>query len=511
MRLALLVLAAAFFPPAFSPAQNSTTPPSAANSTTISQPQTVNGKPETSSPLSIPTLPSTPLPLLKISPNGRFFITDNGTPFFYLGDTAWGLFPHATRADAADYLADRASKGFTVIQTVIALWDAARRPDRDGEHVFIDNDPTKPNEAYFQNVDYVVNLAAAHGLYVAILPFWLKGEATNIRALLDPATAEWFCHYLGWRYRDKPVIWILGGDTAGQTATGPDYLPLVRAMAAGLRAGDGGAHLITYHPTGKQSSSFWFQNESWLSFNFIQSGHFIQNTNYEIIAADYLKTPAKPVVDGEPGYENITDRLIRDNPAAVRIAAPDVRRYGYLGVFAGAAGDTYGNGEVYEFWEPGGATLPGWAAGLPWRQSLQLPGSSQMQYLRWLIQSRPMLTRIPDQNLLTTETYRTTERIEGTRASDGSYAFIYSAAGKPFTVRTSLLSGTTLRAWWYSPRDGASTLVGEFPKADTHDFTPPSSGPGNDWVLVLDDASANFPPPGTHAAPAPTPEHLPSK
>ncbi|MGA2053295.1 MAG: glycoside hydrolase family 140 protein, partial [Opitutales bacterium] len=347
--------------------------------------------------------------------------------------------------------------------------------------------------------------AASHGLYLAILPFWLKGSANNIPDLLDPATAEWFCHYLAWRYRDKPVIWILGGDTAGHTPDGPDYTPLVRAMAAGLRAGDGGAHLITYHPTGKQSSSFWFQDEPWLSFDLIQSGHFIQNTNYEIIAADYLKTPTKPVVDGEPGYENITDRLIRGNPNAVRIGAADVRRYGYLGVFAGAAGHTYGNGEVYEFWEPGGAPMPGWGANLPWRQSLQLPGSSQMQYLRWLIQSRPMLTRIPDQNLITTETYRTTERIEGTRATDGSYALIYSAAGKPFTVRTSLLSGSTLRATWYSPRDGTTTLIGEMPKTDTHDFTPPTSGPGNDWVLVLDDTAANYPPPGTHTTPAPAP------
>jgi len=30
----------------------------------------------------------------------------------------------------------------------------------------------------------------------------------------------------------------------------------------------------------------------------------------------------------------------------------------------------------------------------------------------------------------------------------------------------------------------------------TREFTPPSSGPGNDWVLVLDDVDKNFPPPG---------------
>ncbi len=457
---------------------------------------------DTATPPVAATTPVPALPLLKISPNGRFFVQDNGHPFFWLADTAWGLYPHATPSDVDLYLHDRAAKGFTVIQTVAALWDARSRPNYDGQLPFIDRDPTKPNEAYFQNMDNVINKAQSLGLYVAILPFWLKGVGGNIPALLDPATAEWYCHYLAWRYRDKPVIWIIGGDTGGNTSTGPDYTPLVRAMAAGLHAGDGGVHLITYHPTGRQSSSFWFQSEPWLNFDLLQSGHFIQNTNYEMVAADYVKTPVKPIVDGEPGYENITDRLVNSatDPNATRIGAQDVRRYGYLSVFAGAAGHTYGNGEVYEFWLPERAPAPRWGSGLPWPQSLLLPGSGQMQYLRKLIESRPMLVRIPDQSLIVGDTFRTTQRLQATRASDGSYAFIYTSAGLPITVNTSLLAGTTLRAYWYDPRTGAATLIGEIPKTATHTFTPPDSGKGSDWVLVLDNAATHFPIPGSARA-----------
>jgi hypothetical protein len=58
------------------------------------------------------------------------------------------------------------------------------------------------------------------------------------------------------------------------------------------------------------------------------------------------------------------------------------------------------------------------------------------------------------------------------------------------------LSGDTIRAYWYDPRHGTSRLIGEFKKAEYQDFTPPSTGQGNDWVLVLDDASKNYPPPG---------------
>jgi hypothetical protein len=146
---------------------------------------------------------------------------------------------------------------------------------------------------------------------------------------------------------------------------------------------------------------------------------------------------------------------------------------------------------------------------------LQRPAGSQLQYLRALIESRPMLTRIPDQWLIVNDPMSTTERIQATRSSDGSYIFVYTSTGKPVRVRLrdkiyDVLTGKSYKAWWYNPRNGAATLIGEFPRTEAGDresdvhrgdisreFTPPSSGPGNDWVLVLDDAAKNFPAPGT--------------
>src|SRR4029077_7084710 len=39
-----------------------------------------------------------------------------------------------------------------------------------------------------------------------------------------------------------------------------------------------------------------------------------------------------------------------------------------------------------------------------------------------------------------------------------------------------------------------ATLIGIFPNSGTQNFTAPD---GNDWVLVIDDASANLPAPGS--------------
>jgi Putative collagen-binding domain of a collagenase len=90
----------------------------------------------------------------------------------------------------------------------------------------------------------------------------------------------------------------------------------------------------------------------------------------------------------------------------------------------------------------------------------------------------------------------TTERIEAMRASDGSYAFVYTAAGKPINLKLDSLTGSKITAWWFDPRFGYARHLEDFGKVATLDFTPPTSGQGNDWVLVLDDAAKNYPPPG---------------
>jgi hypothetical protein len=448
-----------------------------------------------------------PPPALRVSDNGRCFVKADGTPFFWLADTAWGIFNHPQPADVDVYLADRAGKGFTVIQGVIALWDYNYRRNPDGELPFVNGDLGRINEAFYKNVDSIVDKVEAQGMYLAILPYWHKNAGNRLGTNGIPEKMRDYCQFLARRYAQRNVIWVLGGDSTAEGEAGLKIQHVTDLEARGLIAGakEAGVNkiMISYHPTGRQSSSFWFQDSPWLDFNAIQSGHYIRTTNFRLVAADYAKTPVKPVWDMEPGYENITDGLVRNNTNAVRLSAADVRRSAYLAVFAGAAGHTYGNGEVYEFWSATNRALPGWGAGLPWRESLKLPGSGQVQYLRYLIESRPMLERIPDQSLIVGDAdLPVLNRVEATCGADGSYAFIYSAAGAPFTVATGRLAGAQLAAWWYDPRAGTATPAGSFPKpgsldkTGTREFTPPSSGIGHDWVLVLDDAAKKYPPPG---------------
>src|SRR3954469_6379196 len=90
------------------------------------------------------------LPRLKVSENRRFLVKEDGSPFFYLGDTAWELFHRLDRDEAGRYLADRAAKGFTVIQAVVlAELDGLHAPNAYGHTPLKEDNPARPDEDYF--------------------------------------------------------------------------------------------------------------------------------------------------------------------------------------------------------------------------------------------------------------------------------------------------------------------------------------------------------------------------
>ena len=452
----------------------------------------------------------TPLPRLGVSENKHFLVTTAGRPFFWLGDTAWELFHRLTREEAGRYLRNRAERRFTVIQAVaLAELDGLNAPNAYGFRPLLNNDPLTPdvkdgpNNDYWDHVDFIVNQAGALGLYIGLLPTW--GDKWNIGSGAGPEifttkNSEAYGEWIGRRYRDTPnIIWILGGDRGFTTEAQKE---VIRAMARGLRAGDGGAHLITLHPNGANGSAATFHDEGWLDFNMRQNGHGTEFTGrYDQTRADYDRMPAKPVLDGEPVYE--------DHPVAFNAAkfghtvASDVRRPLYWDLFGGAFGHTYGHHSVWQMFAPGRKPINNPL--MPWSEAVDQPGAAQMQFARTLLESRPFLTRIPDDDVLVSSSVPTAMpgagryRFAATRDRNGSYAMVYAPVGRPFTVRLNKISGSKVRAWWFNPRTGRATSIGMFDNAGERTFMPPDPGEMLDWVLVLDDASKQFVAPGRAA------------
>jgi hypothetical protein len=207
------------------------------------------------------------------------------------------------------------------------------------------------------------------------------------------------------------------------------------------------------------------------------------------------------VIDGEPIYE--------DHPISFRAkelghsVAADVRRPLYWDLFTGACGHTYGHHSVWQMWQPGRQPINNPL--MPWFEAIDQPGAGQMQHGRRLIESRPFLTRIPDDSVIVMADPASSvpgaglKRYVATRDSEGSYAMVYVPTGRPFKVKMDKIGGAKVKAWWFNPRDGKATLIGEYPNTGEREYSPPTKGENLDWVLVLDNAAKNFPPPGSRA------------
>jgi hypothetical protein len=427
-----------------------------------------------------------------VSSNGHYILR-NGKDFFWLGDTGWELFHRLDRKEADFYLETRKRQGFTVIQAVVlAEFDGLHTPNANGDLPLINDDPTKPNENYFRQVDYVIDKAAQEGLVIGLLPTWgdkvRKDTWGKGPVIFNPDNAYTYGQWIATRYKNrKNIIWILGGD---RNPENEQELKIWRSMAAGILDGSGGKGncLITYHPQpNDQGSAQYFFSDEWFSFNMFQNGHCRYTPVYQKIYAAWQRSPAKPVLDGEPIYE--------DHPVCFNArdlgtsSAYDVRQYAWLDLFSGAFGHTYGCHDIWQFYSADHEAVNG--PHQYWPLALELPGANQMKWIRRLMEShQPLTERIPDQSLILENDLAAYERIQATRGKD--YLFIYSASGKSFTVVLEKISGKKLRVFWLNPRNGEQINKEPIANSGTQFFQPPQSGYGQDWILVMEDADKNF-------------------
>ena len=426
--------------------------------------------------------------LLKVSDSKRFLVDSDGEPFFYLGDTAWELFHSLSREEAELYLSNRASCGFNVIQAVLlAEMDGLDVPNYYGQRPLRRNgyeeyDPCLPDVAedrydYWDHVDYIVGRAEELGLYMGLLPTW--GDKFNRKwgtgpVIFTPQNAYAYGKWLGQRYvKYSNIIWILGGDRPLETMY---HHEVVDQMAAGL--GDGGGHkfLMTYHPCGGESSSRFVHDRKWLDFNMMQSGHGERNTqSWKMIFQDRERFPIKPVLDGEPCYE---DHPIGFRPEEGYFDAFDVRNRLYWNALSGACGNVYGHHSIWSMNRNNESWPPEYVI-MPWTAALERPGAQDVKVFSALQQTHPVLKCTPCPNVVA-------DNREGANFIAGcgcrQYALFYIPNGLRFRLHMDRLFRYS-EAHWFDVRSGAHLPVSA-PSLEG-EFVPPSSGRNHDWLLIL--------------------------
>ena len=466
---------------------------------------------------------------LRVSENGRYLIHENGTPFFWQGETAWLLPERLNRDEVGFYLGRCAKAGYNVVQVQTVNGVPAYNVYGQSSHPFgydFTNIDRPGIYGYWDHMDYIIQTAERNGIYIGMVCIW-GGLVKSGRMTEEEAVK--YGTFLANRYKESPnIVWIIGGDIQGNIKT-----EVWETLARTIRSIDSN-HLMTFHPRGRTCSSQFFPDAEWIDFHMFQSGHrrygqrmgnksypIPENTeedNWMYVDQSLAVSPLKPVLDGEPSYENIPQGLHHNTEP--RWLAEDVRRYAYWSVFAGACGHTYGCNDLMQFYRPGVGSA--YFADTPWWDALDFPGFNQMQHLKKLLLAFPYEERVPDQTIIAAsdELQRQCDnmpltvtpadqlppdgtivpadsaivmlkysRLLATRGSN--YLLVYNYLGRPMQIDLTKISGRKKKAWWYSPVAGTYSYIGEF-KNRVSTFTPAQSGLGKDIVLVVTDAEADY-------------------
>ena len=401
--------------------------------------------------------------------NGRYFYAGD-KPFFWLGDTAWEIFHCCTREEMIMYLDVRKKQGFNVVQCVaLAERDGIYKSNPYGDHPLKNEKLPEivpdTDRGYWKNIDFFIDEAEKRGIYVALLPTW--GDKFNIEygkgpEILNGENSYKYGAWIGNRYKNrKNLVWILGGD---RPLLIKRHFDVIYQMAEGIKS-SGADQLMTFHPIGAHSSSAYFHAESWLDFHMFQSGHIQEFAPIEEMAEhDLALSPPKPVLDGEPCYE---DHPINFKQTNGYTDAFDVRRRIYGSVFSGACGVTYGHHAVWCMNSEYSSYFP-----YTWKAALDRPAAWQVHHLKDLVLSLDFESLHP---------IKLSENEEGaltkSALSDGKSTIIYTPFGLPIVYELE----NTQSAQWFCTIDGTLT---DAKKTDGKYF-PPKLGRGHDYVLIL--------------------------
>ena len=422
---------------------------------------------------------------MRVAADQRHFEHEDGTPFFWLGDTWWMGLCSRLRwpEDFQELAADRVRKGFTVIQIVAGLYPDMPPFDPRGanEGGFPwEADYARINPAYFAAADLRIEYLVERGLTPCIVACW--GYFLPIMGI-PKIKKHW--RYLIARWGAYPVVWCLAGEGAM-----PNYLSKTpKEDAAAQKQGwtevsryvhsiDPSHHAVTIH-NGRSE----VEDPSVLDFDMLQTGHddrkSIPNTENQITGT-LLKTPRMPVLAGEVCYEGIMEA-----------SRQEIQRFMFWTcILNGAGGHTYGANGIWQVntrERPFGPSPHGRTWGdVPWDVAAELPGSTHiglgkgllMRYAWWRFESHPEWV----------DPHWSRENYEQPYAAGipGEVRVIFIPPSWSPPMMKSLEPKVSYRAFYFDPTSGKQHDLGDVKPDSTGAWPAPITPTFADWVLVLE-------------------------
>jgi hypothetical protein len=415
---------------------------------------------------------------LQISPTKRYFVDQAGRPFLYHADTGWQIFTLLTTEEAVEYLVFRKSQGFNTIQVQLVM--SPEQVNRYGHKPFLgDSDFSAPDEAYYDHVAEVMEIARSLGLLVVMSQPWLGccqegfgGRPDKPFQKNGAVKSRAYGQYLGRRFAAfDNLFWIMGGDNDPKG----DRESLF-AFIEGLRETAPAHQLMTYHASPPHSSTDLFQYAPWLGFSFIYTYwrekpnewvvHDMMPHVYEAALREWGKSDTMPFVLGESQYEG-QGKIDND------MGEPQViRRQAYWTILCGGAGAAYGS-DLWNFPEN-------------WKDILHYPGASQLQHFIKFFESIPWWTLIPDiRHQAVVDGYghwSESDYVTTAVSEDRKLLVSYIPQLTSVTVNFGFLDGDAFNVRFLDPRNGRivkETVVNE------RTVSRVVSPPGEDLVLII--------------------------
>lgn len=420
---------------------------------------------------------------VRIAADGHSLAHADGTPFLWLGDTAWNGLIRSSDADWNDYLGTRRAQGYSVIQFFSTHWRALAG-DPAGEPAYTEQGGFRVNPRFYQRLDPKVAAIADHGLLASAIvvlslyedePGWAWPPEQLVR----------FARWLRARWGAYHVAWTLGGDGDFSGQRAERWYPIGEAVY-----GVPPEALVTMHPRGRCWVGDEFRDQAWLTFLVYQSGHSADEALVRWLPEGphtraWQEEPARPIISIEPNYE--------DHPSfgtGERFTAAEVRRASYWSLLVTPpAGVTYGHFSLWAW-----ANTPELVGDAirnqpeytlePWWSVLDTPGVRSMTLLRHYFASGPWWNLRPAQALLTTQPGDQDARtfIAAARTRAGEWTVVYLPVGAA-AVDLRLEADPSASARWFDPQTGYwSPAFAVSGTKGQMTFVAPSK---DDWVLDI--------------------------
>lgn len=415
---------------------------------------------------------------LRLSDNHRYLMHEDGTPFFWLADTAWNGVIRSTLHEWSEYLSYRRKQGFTSVQFVLTHWRGGPC-DIEGEKAYEGKKKILSlNVDFFKRVDPKFSMINECGLIAAPVILWALGDSPGVNLVEDEAVL--LAHYLTARYGAYILVWILAGDGDYRAEKAEQWKRIGRTLFLKKHR-----QLVTIHPAGKHWILPEFLHEKWLDIIGYQSGHGVDEDRLRWIcfgppSKDWRLKPTRPIINLEPNYE---EHLAYGTGKP--ITARMVRRAAYWSLLVSPpAGVSYGTNGVWYWAEKPEIPFDHPHAGIakPWREAIKLPGAEDMSRLKRIISEVPWWTLYPDPKLLMEQPgLKNVELfIAACRSEDGKVAVIYTPQEQILHLNLSSLR-RPVKAIWINPSTEEKVKAG-YLSAVYVNLRPPAS---DDWLLIL--------------------------